>query len=84
MVYYFLKDYARALNDFNMAIEIDPQAPASWYFRALIREASGDLASALQDVNRAREMAPPDLPKLGDIESLHRRIVARLNAGKPQ
>jgi tetratricopeptide (TPR) repeat protein len=84
MVFHAVGDHTRALSDFDTAIRLRPQEPTPWYFRAAIRADTGNLAGALHDVNRAREVAPPDFPQRGDIENLHRRILARLNETRQQ
>jgi len=73
-----LGDLSGARADFDASIAMNPRQAKPWYFRALIRQETGDLPGALQDVTRALEIAAPDSPHRGEIESLERHIKVQL------
>ena len=71
-------DEARA--DLDRAIGLDGANPAAWYFRAMLRRQSGDLAGAAQDLANALRVAPPGSRQRVQIEALQRQVQAELGA----
>jgi tetratricopeptide (TPR) repeat protein len=51
--YYENKQYDKALNDFNRAVEIDPTYAKAWYNRANVFDETGDYALAIDDFTQA-------------------------------
>lgn len=49
-------DYASALENFNIAIEIDPQSVEGYINRGLVLGIMGDYSSALADFNKSIEL----------------------------
>ena len=45
-----------ALQDFNRVIELDPSHSAAYYYRAFVRDRSGDLKGAEEDFKKAKEL----------------------------
>ena len=56
--YYSLGDYARAIADFDRAIEIDPGSASAYYNRGIVYNAMRDYARAIADFDRAIEIDP--------------------------
>ena len=55
---YHLQHYQDAMEDFDAALQVDPDDEQAYNNRGLTEQAQGDLDSALFDYNRALEIAP--------------------------
>jgi len=51
---------AKAMQDFNMAIQIDPKSAEAWSLRHQVQGAFGNFEQALYDLNKAIEIKPDD------------------------
>ncbi len=58
--YYRLKNYRRALVDYDEAIRLDPRDSASYFNRGLVYEELGDTRRALQNYGEAIRLKPDD------------------------
>jgi tetratricopeptide (TPR) repeat protein len=70
--WYELRDYDRAISDFNLAIGIDPNYVRAFYYRGLAFEKKGKLQDALADF---RYFAQLD-PSYPDAQSAIKRVTA--------
>lgn len=55
-LYAMRKDYHRALDDFNRAIELDANIPEAWYNRGLVNIYSGKTPEGISDLSKAGEL----------------------------
>jgi len=55
---YELKDYKGALQDYNKAIELNPNYALAYYNRGVAKDKLKDYRRALQDYNKAIELNP--------------------------
>jgi tetratricopeptide (TPR) repeat protein len=53
-----LKDYDKALHDYNEAIKLSPEETKYYQVRALIYQAKGDFKAALADVDKILKLDP--------------------------
>ena len=53
---YNLKDYQKAIVDYNKAIELNPDDAPGYYNRGLINKKQGDKTKAIQDFTKAAEL----------------------------
>lgn len=51
-------EYSKALEDYNKAIQLDPDAASYYSSRAVVRYRLGDSKGAIQDANKAVELEP--------------------------
>lgn len=54
-------DFEMALDDVNRALELQPDTPLIWVYRAFINNAKGDFAAADADFEQALALAPENL-----------------------
>ncbi|HEX3731111.1 MAG TPA: tetratricopeptide repeat protein [Opitutaceae bacterium] len=69
------REEARAEADRTVAL--DPHFAAGWFNRGLMREAAGDSAGALDDLERALREAPADWPQRRQAEAVAARLRGR-------
>lgn len=74
------KDYVRALENFEKALELDPQLSDAWRGRAACRNFQGDLASAEADLNRAIELDPASHQAYSDRAYVRRMLGNQVGA----
>jgi len=55
---YYLKDYRGAIQDYNKAIELDPDHDGAFYWRGLAKGKLEDFRGAIQDYNKVIELNP--------------------------
>ena len=67
-----------ALGDFDNSIRLLPTDPTPWYFKALTLTEMGDLAGALESLDRALEILPPRAPRVAQIRALRDQVLASL------
>jgi Flp pilus assembly protein TadD len=53
-----MKDYARAVADFDQAFRLDPSDPDALYWRGMAKRQNGDKAGGAADIATARRMNP--------------------------
>lgn len=53
--HYVLKEYRKAIDDFDRTLELRPEYPDVYLYRARARKAEKDYLGALQDYNRAKD-----------------------------
>jgi len=58
----------------DRAIALDAQDVSSWYFRAQVRRATGDLTGALADLDHAGEVALPGSAPARAVETMRREV----------
>jgi len=69
-----LGDFQGSLQDYNIAIQIDPDRPDPYYNRALTRQAMNDLVGALDDFSKAIAIAPDYVFAFYDRGLLHAEL----------
>ncbi len=57
--YLLRHQYALALESFNMALQLNPNAPEAYYGRGLAYFSQGQFAEAVKDFDKAIQLAPP-------------------------
>jgi len=78
IVYFDLKNYTQAINDFNKAIELNPQYVKAYYNRGVAYNSLGMYEQALNDLNIAIELNPQD------AKACHTRGITYANSGNYQ
>lgn len=71
------EQHCTAIAAFSRSVQEDPGNARAWYYRGLSRDASGDHAGALSDLDRALLLDP------GDANMLLRRADVLLNLDRP-
>jgi len=56
--YYYKGDFDRAIEDFDKALELDPNYPGAYYSRGLSYYYKGDFDRAIEDFDKALELDP--------------------------
>lgn len=52
--YYLLKEFNKAIDDFNKTLQLDPDHPEAYLYRAKAKKANNNLLGALSDYNKAK------------------------------
>ena len=63
---YSLGDYTGAIQDFNKALELDPDDGYRYYLRGNVKSDLGDKKGAIQDYSKAIELDPNDADAYGN------------------
>jgi tetratricopeptide (TPR) repeat protein len=69
-----LNDFQGAIQDYNIAIQIDPTSPHPYYNRGLARQDLGDLTGAMADLSKAIALDPEYLFAFYDRGLLQARM----------
>jgi len=67
------KDYRSARQYLDQSIKNDPQYAAAWYYRGMMRLDERDMAGAMADLERARDLSPANVDILAGLAEYYRR-----------
>ena len=67
-----------AISDLSKAIELKPENPASWFYRAMCRRETGDLRGALSDADRTLDLLPSNSPLTAQVETFREQVRAEM------
>ena len=59
-----LKDYNGAIEDYNQAIEIEPNDPSAYFIRGVVKKKLNDLKGACEDWKKAAELGNENAAEL--------------------
>lgn len=60
VVYFYLKEFEKSLNDMNYAASLEPENPYRYSSRAFIKDAMGNTEEAIKDYEKAIQLDPED------------------------
>ena len=61
-------EYDKAIADYNIAIQLKRNNPASYYNRSLTYHAKGEVELAIADYNKAIELELHDIPAQAEVK----------------
>jgi len=69
--------WAKAREDFDLAVRHEPDDPDGWFFRAQANAALGDLTAARRDMDQAVAVAPAGWSQRPDVTRFRQRLSQR-------
>lgn len=82
VVYFYLKQLDKSLDDMNYAAELEPENPYRYSSRAYIKDARGDIEGAIADYEKAVTLDPEDSIAYNNLGLLQEKLGYRKKAEK--